>query len=179
MFRGALAGVCRWRCARVLALPCGARVCDRGRGLRLRHHRDSDAERQRLLGGRARVSRPGVIFSGSRSARLHPVARPWRESRSRLAMITVPHGRQVAQARGPQRERGPARRGVCHAQTCGVLTHTGAARGVVGRGEAAGRVQARSQPRSGPGRWRPWSRQGCRRGPCCAGASTREGGLGT
>ena len=92
----------RWLCADVLALPFIDSVFDGVLCIRLLHHRYSDAERQRILGELARVSRRFVIISFYRSTLLHAVARHWRGARGRLAMMTLPHLRELAQASGLQ-----------------------------------------------------------------------------
>jgi ubiquinone/menaquinone biosynthesis C-methylase UbiE len=81
----------RWLCADVLALPFIDSVFDGVLCIRLLHHRYSDAERQRILGELARVSRRFVIISFYRSTLLHAMARHWRGARGRLAMMTLPH----------------------------------------------------------------------------------------
>jgi SAM-dependent methyltransferase len=95
----------RWLCADVLALPFTDSVFDSVLCIRLLHHRYSDAERQRILCELARVSRRFVIISFYRSTLLHTVARHWRGSRGRLAMMTLPHLRELAQASGLQLQR--------------------------------------------------------------------------
>jgi SAM-dependent methyltransferase len=114
----------RWLCADVLALPFADRVFDGVLCLRLLHHRYSDAERQQMLCELARVSRHFVILSFYRSTLLHTVARHWRGTRSRLAMMTVPHLRELAQVSGLQIQRMHALLRYCHAQTFVVLTKT-------------------------------------------------------
>jgi hypothetical protein len=168
----------RWLCADVLALPFSDRVFDGGLCIRLRHHRSSDTARQRLLGALVRVSRRLVIISFYRSTRLHTVARHWRGARGRLALMTFPHVRALAQASGLQLQRVPSLLRCGYAQTFVVWTKTCAAVVVVGRGAEARLVQERSQQRSVPGRWRPWSIQGSRRGPRCTAAPTLWGGHG-
>jgi|RhiMetdeSRZDD1v2_1073273.scaffolds.fasta_scaffold274172_2 SAM-dependent methyltransferase len=114
----------RWLCANVLALPFIDSVFDSVLCIRLLHHRYSDAERQRILGELARVSRRFVIISFYRSTLLHTVARHWRGSRGRLAMMTLPHLRELAQASGLQIARVHSLLRFCHAQTFVVLTKT-------------------------------------------------------
>ena len=112
----------RWLCADVLALPFADHVFDGVLCLRLLHHRYSDAERQQMLCELARVSRRFVILSFYRSTLLHTVARHWRGTRSRLAMMPVSHVRELAQASGLQIQRMHALLRYCHAQTFVVLT---------------------------------------------------------
>jgi SAM-dependent methyltransferase len=114
----------RWLCADVLALPFADSVFDSVLCIRLLHHRYSDAERQRILGELARVSRRFVIISFYRSTLLHTVARHWRGSRGRLAMMTIPHLRELARASGLQIQRVRSLLRYCHAQTFVVLTKT-------------------------------------------------------
>ena len=114
----------RWLCADVLALPFTDSVFDSVLCIRLLHHRYSDAERQRILCELARVSRRFVIISFYRSTLLHTVARHWRGSRGRLAMMTIPHLRELAQASGLQIQRVRSLLRYCHAQTFVVLTKT-------------------------------------------------------
>jgi ubiquinone/menaquinone biosynthesis C-methylase UbiE len=114
----------RWLCANVLALPFIDSVFDSVLCIRLLHHRYSDAERQHILGELARVSRRFVIISFYRSTLLHTVARHWRGSRGRLAMMTLPHLRELAQASGLQIARVHSLLRFCHAQTFVVLTKT-------------------------------------------------------
>jgi ubiquinone/menaquinone biosynthesis C-methylase UbiE len=112
----------RWLCADVLALPFIDSVFDGVLCIRLLHHRYSDAERQRILGELARVSRRFVIISFYRSTLLHAVARHWRGARGRLAMMTLPHLRELAQASGLQIQGVHSLLRYCHAQTFVVLT---------------------------------------------------------
>ena len=114
----------RWLCADVLALPFIDSVFDGVLCIRLLHHRYSDAERQRILCELARVSRRFVIISFYRSTLLHTVARHWRGSRGRLATMTLPHLRELAQASGLQIQRVHSLLRFCHAQTFVVLTKT-------------------------------------------------------
>jgi ubiquinone/menaquinone biosynthesis C-methylase UbiE len=115
-----------WLCADVLALPFTDNIFDGVLCIRLLHHRYSDAERQRILGELARVSRRFVIISFYQSTLLHAVARHWRGSRGRLATMTLPHLRELAQASGLQIQRVHALLRFCHAQTFIVLTKTSA-----------------------------------------------------
>src|SRR4029450_1642959 len=101
----------------VLALPFIDSLFDSVLCIRLLHHRYSDAERQHILGELARVSRRFVIISFYRSTLLHTVARHWRGSRGRLAMMTLPHLRELAQASGLQIERVYSLLRFCHAQS--------------------------------------------------------------
>jgi SAM-dependent methyltransferase len=117
-----------WLCADVLALPFPDSVFDGVLCIRLLHHRYSDAERQHILCELARVSRRFVIISFYRSTLLHSAARHWRGSRGRLAMITLPHLQELAQASGLQIERVHSLLRYCHAQTFVVLTKTYSAR---------------------------------------------------
>ena len=114
----------RWLCANVLALPFIDSVFDSVLCIRLLHHRYSDVERQRILRELARVSRRFVIISFYRPTLLHTVARYWRGSRDRLAMMTLPHLRELAHASGLQIERVHSLLRFCHAQTLVVLTKT-------------------------------------------------------
>jgi hypothetical protein len=75
-----------------------------------------------MLGELARVSRRFVILSFYRSTLLHTVARHWRGTRSRLAMMTFLHVRELAQVSGLQIQRMHALLRSCHAQTFVVLT---------------------------------------------------------
>lgn len=142
-------GQARWLCADVLALPLRNSVFDGVVCIGLLHHRYSDAARQRILGALARVSRRFGLISFYRSTWLHTVARQWRGSRGRLAMLTFPHVRELAQASGLQIERVHTLLRFCHAQTFVVLTKTGAAGGVGGRGvaRASGAAHAAPEPR--------------------------------
>ena len=90
----------RWLCASALALPFIDSIFDSVLCIRLLHHRYSDDERQRILCELARVSRRFVIISFYRPTLLHSVARHWRGARGRLAMMTLPHLRELAQASG-------------------------------------------------------------------------------
>jgi ubiquinone/menaquinone biosynthesis C-methylase UbiE len=112
----------RWLCANALALPFIDSVFDSVLCIRLLHHRYSDAERQRILCELARVSRRFVIISFYRPTLLHTMARRWRGSRGRLAMMTLPHLRELAQASGLQIQRVQSLLRFCHAQTFVVLT---------------------------------------------------------
>jgi SAM-dependent methyltransferase len=116
-----------WLCADVLALPFLDSVFDGVLCIRLLHHRYSDAERQRILCELARVSRRFVIISFYRPTLLHTVARHWRGSRGRLAIMPLPHLRELAQASGLQIQRVYALLRFCHAQTFVVLTKTSSA----------------------------------------------------
>ena len=114
----------RWLCADVMALPFTDSVFDGVLCIRLLHHRYSDAERQRILCELARVSRRFVIISFYRSTLLHAMARHWRGSRGRLAMMTLLHLRELAQASGLQIQRVYSLLRFCHAQTFVVMTKT-------------------------------------------------------
>jgi ubiquinone/menaquinone biosynthesis C-methylase UbiE len=116
-----------WLCANVMALPFIDNVFDGVLCIRLLHHRYSDAERQRILCELARVSRRFVIISFYRSTLLHTMARHWRGSRGRLAIMTLPHLRELAQASGLQIQQVYALLRFCHAQTFVVLTKTASA----------------------------------------------------
>jgi ubiquinone/menaquinone biosynthesis C-methylase UbiE len=111
-----------WLCADVLALPFPDSMFDGVLCIRLLHHRYSDAERQGILCELARVSRHFVIISFYRSTLLHTLARHWRGSRGRLAMMTLAHLRGLAQASGLQIQRVHSLLRFCHAQTFVVLT---------------------------------------------------------
>ena len=114
----------RWLCADVLALPFPDSVFDGVLCIRLLHHRYSDTERQRILSELARVSRRFVIISFYRPTLLHTVARHWRGSRGRLAMMTIPHLRELARASALQIQRVHSLLRYCHAQTFVVLSKT-------------------------------------------------------
>ena len=114
----------RWLCADVLALPFTDSVFDGVLCIRLLHHRYSDAERQRILCELARVSRRSVIISFYRPTLLHTVARHWRGARGRLAMMTLSHLRELAQASGLHIQRVHSLLRFCHAQTFVALTKT-------------------------------------------------------
>jgi ubiquinone/menaquinone biosynthesis C-methylase UbiE len=116
-----------WLCANVMALPFIDNVFDGVLCIRLLHHRYSDAERQRILSELARVSRRFVIISFYRSTLLHTMARYWRGSRGRLAIMTLPHLRKLTQASGLQIQQVYALLRFCHAQTFVVLTKTSSA----------------------------------------------------
>jgi SAM-dependent methyltransferase len=118
-----------WLCADVLTLPFPDSVFDSVLCIRLLHHRYSDTERQRILCELARVSRRFVIISVYRSTLLHTAARHWRGSRGRLAMMTIPHLRELAQASGLQIQRVRSLLRYCHAQTFVVLTKTSSTEG--------------------------------------------------
>jgi ubiquinone/menaquinone biosynthesis C-methylase UbiE len=117
----------RWLCADVLALPFPDNMFDSVLCIRLLHHRYSDAERQHILCELARVSRHFVIISFYRSTLLHTMARHWRGARGRLAMMTLPHLRGLAQASGLQIQWVHSLLRFCHAQTFVVLTKTSSA----------------------------------------------------
>lgn len=117
-------GTGRWLCANILELPFADSTFDGVLCIRLLHHRYSDAERQRILGELARVSRRFVIISFYRFTPFHALARHWRGTRGRLAMTTLPHLRELAQASGLQIQRVYALLRLCHAQTFVVLTKT-------------------------------------------------------
>ena len=114
----------RWLCADVLALPFIDGVFDSVLCIRLLHHRYNDPERHRILCELARVSRRFVIISFYRSTLLHTVARHWRGARGRLAIMTLPHLRELVQASGLQIDRVHSLLRFCHAQTFVVLTKT-------------------------------------------------------
>jgi ubiquinone/menaquinone biosynthesis C-methylase UbiE len=117
-------GRASWLCTDVLALPFPDSIFDGVLCIRLLHHRFSDTERQQILGELARVSRRFVIISFYQSTLLHTVARHWRGSRGRLAMMTLPHLQGLAQASGLQIQRVHCLLRFCHAQTFVVLTKT-------------------------------------------------------
>jgi SAM-dependent methyltransferase len=118
-----------WLCASVLALPFLDHVFDGVLCIRLLHHRYSDAERQRILCELARVSRRFVIISFYRPTLLHTVARYWRGTRGRLAIMTLPHLRELAQSSGLQIQRVYSLLRFCHAQTFVMLTKTSSCAG--------------------------------------------------
>src|SRR5499427_613680 len=117
-------GRAHWICTDVLTLPFPERMFDSVLCIRLLHHRYSDAERQRILCELARVSRHFVIISFYRPTLLHTVARHWRGARGRLAMMTLPHLRELAQASGLHIQRVHSLLRFCHAQTFVALTKT-------------------------------------------------------
>jgi SAM-dependent methyltransferase len=112
----------RWLCANILKLPFAESTFDGVLCIRLLHHRYSDAERQRILGELARVSRRFVILSFYRCTPLHALARHWRGTHGRLAMTTLSHLRELAQASGLQLQRVHSLLRFCHAQTFVMLT---------------------------------------------------------
>jgi len=111
-----------WLCANIMELPFAEGTFDSALCIRLLHHRYSDVERQRILGELARVSRRFVIVSFYRPIALHALARFWRGTRGRLAMMTLAHLRELAQASGLRIQRVHALLRFCHAQTFVVLT---------------------------------------------------------
>jgi SAM-dependent methyltransferase len=113
-----------WLCADILALPFSDSTFDSVLCIRLLHHRFSDAERQRILAELARVSRRLVIISFYQPTLLHTLARYWRGTRGRLAMMTSVHLRKLAQASGLQVQRVLPLLRFCHAQTFVVLSKT-------------------------------------------------------
>jgi ubiquinone/menaquinone biosynthesis C-methylase UbiE len=122
-------GRVHWLCANVLTLPFPDSMFESVLCIRLLHHRYSDAERQRILGELARVSRHFVIISFYRSTLLHTLARHWRGARGRLAMMTLAHLQELAQVSGLQIQRVHSLLRFCHAQTFVVLTKTHATSG--------------------------------------------------
>jgi ubiquinone/menaquinone biosynthesis C-methylase UbiE len=113
-----------WLCADILALPFPDRMFDSVLCIRLLHHRFSDAERQRILAELARVARRFVIISFYQPTLLHALARHWRGTRGRLAMMSRAHLQELAQASGLQVQRVQALLRFCHAQTFVVLSKT-------------------------------------------------------
>lgn len=111
-----------WLCADILALPFPDSMFDSVLCIRLLHHRFSDAERQRILAELARVARRLVIISFYQPTLLHTLARHWRGTRGRLAMMTRAHLQELAQASGLQVQRIHALLPFCHAQTFVVLS---------------------------------------------------------
>lgn len=111
-----------WLCADILALPFPDSLFDSVLCIRLLHHRFSDAERQRILAELARVARRFVIISFYQPTLLHALARHWRGTRGRLAMMTRAHLQELAQASGLQVQRIHALLPFCHAQTFVVLS---------------------------------------------------------
>jgi ubiquinone/menaquinone biosynthesis C-methylase UbiE len=111
-----------WLCANILELPFADSAFDSVLCIRLLHHRRSDAERQRILGELARVSRRFIIISFYQSTPLHALARRWRGTRGRLAMTTFPRLRELAQASGLRILRVYSVLRFWHAQTFVLLT---------------------------------------------------------
>jgi hypothetical protein len=72
----------------------------------------------------ARVVRRLVILSFYQCTPLPVLARHWRGTRGRLAMMTFPHLGELAQASEIQVQRVYALLRLCHAQTFVVLTKT-------------------------------------------------------
>jgi ubiquinone/menaquinone biosynthesis C-methylase UbiE len=115
----------RWLCADVLALPFTDSVFDGVLCIRLLHHRYSDTERQRILCELARVSRRFVLISFYLATPLHTLARSWRGTRGRLAMMTVAQFRDLAQQSQLHILQQRALCRFCHAQTFAVLAKDG------------------------------------------------------
>ena len=91
-----------WVQASVFALPFADNTFDGVVCVRLLHHRYSDAERQRILGELARVTRRVVIFTFYRFTPLHASTRRWRGGRVRHGMLTLARLRALVQASGLQ-----------------------------------------------------------------------------
>jgi SAM-dependent methyltransferase len=111
----------RWLCASIFALPFADSTFDAVLCVRLFHHRYSTAERQRLLGELARVSRRVVLLSFYRFTPLHALARHWRGTRGRLETLSLTRFQNLVQASGLQIQGVHSLLRFCHNQTFVVL----------------------------------------------------------
>jgi SAM-dependent methyltransferase len=112
----------RWLHTDIFHLPFADNTFDCTFCVRLLHHRFSPAERLHLLRELARVSRRYILVSVYLSSPLHTLARHWRGTRGRLAMLTTAQWHDLARQSGLRILQQRALCRLCHAQTFAVLT---------------------------------------------------------
>jgi len=112
----------RWLCASIFALPFADSTFDAVLCVRLFHHRYSTAERQRLLGELARVSRRFVLLSFYRFTPLHALARHWRGTCRRLETLSFTCFQNLVQISGLQIQSVNSLLRLIHDQTFVVLS---------------------------------------------------------
>ena len=111
----------RWLAADICHLPFADGVFDCAFSIRLLHHRYSHDVRVCMLRELARVSRRFVLVSFYLSTPLHTLARSWRGTRGRLAMMTAAQFQDLAQQSQLHVLQQRALCRFCHAQTFAVL----------------------------------------------------------
>jgi ubiquinone/menaquinone biosynthesis C-methylase UbiE len=92
----------RWVRASIFALPFADDSFDGVLCIRLFHHRYSVAERQQMLRELARVARRCVLLSFYWFTPVHALARHWRGTRGRLAMMSMPEFHELVHTCGLQ-----------------------------------------------------------------------------
>ena len=115
------AGRGRWLAADIGHLPFADGMFDCAFSVRLLHHRYSHDVRVRMLRELARVSRRFVLLSVYLATPLHTLARSWRGTRGRLAMMTAAQWQDLAQQSQLRILQQRALYRFCHAQTFAVL----------------------------------------------------------
>ena len=113
-------------CASVFDLPFADNTFDSVLCIRFLHRRQSDAQRQRILGELARVCRHAMFISYYRYTPIHGLARHWRGTRGRLAPMTSDQWRALTQACGLRILDTQALLPYFHMQTFVVLIKNGA-----------------------------------------------------
>lgn len=112
----------RWVRASIFELPFADAAFDGVLCIRLLHHRYSFAERQRMLRELARVTRRSLLVSFYWFTPVHAVARHWRGTRGRLAMMAMAEFRTLVHTCGLQIRSMRFVLPVWHAQTFALLT---------------------------------------------------------
>lgn len=126
----------QWVQGSIFALPFADGAVDGVLCIRLLHHRYSFAERQQMLGELARVARRTIILSFYRFTPVHAVARHWRGTRGRLAMMSMAEFRELVRTCGLHIRHYRALLPLWHAQMFVVLSKDapgGSGRGPGGR----------------------------------------------
>jgi ubiquinone/menaquinone biosynthesis C-methylase UbiE len=117
----------QWIRASIFALPFADDAVDGVLCIRLFHHRYSFAERQHMLRELARVSRRVILLSFYYFTPVHAVARHWRGTRGRLAMMSLSEFGELVRTCGLHVQGYRFLLPVWHAQTFVVLSKNTAA----------------------------------------------------
>ncbi len=112
----------QWVRASIFNLPFANDAVDGVLCIRLLHHRYSFAERQQMLRELARVARRTIILSFYWFTPVHAVARHWRGTRGRLAMMSMPEFRELLRSCGLHVQQRRSLLPLWHAQTFVVLS---------------------------------------------------------
>ncbi|MBM3226310.1 MAG: class I SAM-dependent methyltransferase [Candidatus Tectomicrobia bacterium] len=112
----------RWLRTDILALPFADATFDCVTCIRLLHHRNNLEVRAQMLRELARVSRRFVLVSFYNTTPLHSLARHWRGTRSRLAMMTDTQFHDIAAQSQLYTWQQRFLWRFCHAQTFVLLT---------------------------------------------------------
>ena len=112
----------QWVRASIFNLPFANDAVDGVLCIRLLHHRYSFTERQQMLRELARVARRTIILSFYWFTPVHAVARHWRGTRGRLAMMSMPEFRELVRTCGLHVQHRRSLLPLWHAQTFVVLS---------------------------------------------------------